>query len=50
VGVEDPAAPVVRLPRKIGTAIVSARELDEALEAASHESEPNKGASAGLDD
>jgi D-beta-D-heptose 7-phosphate kinase/D-beta-D-heptose 1-phosphate adenosyltransferase len=35
---------------KIGTAVVSARELDEALEAASHQSEPNKGASVGLDE
>jgi D-beta-D-heptose 7-phosphate kinase/D-beta-D-heptose 1-phosphate adenosyltransferase len=35
---------------KIGTAVVSARELDEALEAESHESEPNKGASVGLDE
>ena len=35
---------------KIGTAVVSARELDEALEAESHQSEPNKGASVGLDE
>jgi D-beta-D-heptose 7-phosphate kinase/D-beta-D-heptose 1-phosphate adenosyltransferase len=35
---------------KIGTAVVSARELDEALEAESHQSEPNKGASVSLDE
>lgn len=35
---------------KIGTAVVSERELDEVLEAASHQSEPNKGASVSLDD
>jgi D-beta-D-heptose 7-phosphate kinase / D-beta-D-heptose 1-phosphate adenosyltransferase len=35
---------------KIGTAVVSPRELDEALEAESHESEPNKGASVGLNE
>jgi D-beta-D-heptose 7-phosphate kinase / D-beta-D-heptose 1-phosphate adenosyltransferase len=35
---------------KIGTAVVSARELDEALEAGSHQSEPNKGASVDLDE
>ena len=35
---------------KIGTAVVSAWELDEALAAESHQSEPNKGASVGLDE
>jgi D-beta-D-heptose 7-phosphate kinase / D-beta-D-heptose 1-phosphate adenosyltransferase len=30
---------------KIGTAVVSAKELDEALEAESHPAEPNKGPS-----
>jgi D-beta-D-heptose 7-phosphate kinase / D-beta-D-heptose 1-phosphate adenosyltransferase len=35
---------------KIGTAVVSATELDEALEAESHQSEPNKGASVSLDE
>jgi D-beta-D-heptose 7-phosphate kinase/D-beta-D-heptose 1-phosphate adenosyltransferase len=35
---------------KIGTAVVSARELDEVLEAGSHQSEPNKGASVSLDE
>jgi D-beta-D-heptose 7-phosphate kinase/D-beta-D-heptose 1-phosphate adenosyltransferase len=36
--------------RKIGTAVVSARELDEALETESHQSDPNKGAILGLDE
>jgi D-beta-D-heptose 7-phosphate kinase/D-beta-D-heptose 1-phosphate adenosyltransferase len=35
---------------KIGTAVVSVRELDEALEAEAHQSEPNKGASVSLDE
>ena len=35
---------------KIGTAVVSARELDEALETESHQSDPNKGAILGLDE
>jgi D-beta-D-heptose 7-phosphate kinase/D-beta-D-heptose 1-phosphate adenosyltransferase len=35
---------------KIGTAAVSARELDEALEAESHDSDPNKGASLKLEE
>jgi len=35
---------------KIGTAVVSARELDEALDAESHQSKPNKGARVGLDE
>ena len=35
---------------KIGTAVVSAKELDEALEAESHQSEPNKGAILSLED
>jgi D-beta-D-heptose 7-phosphate kinase/D-beta-D-heptose 1-phosphate adenosyltransferase len=35
---------------KIGTAVVSARELDEALEAEAHDSDPNKGASLSLDE
>jgi D-beta-D-heptose 7-phosphate kinase/D-beta-D-heptose 1-phosphate adenosyltransferase len=35
---------------KIGTAVVSVKELDEALEAESHGSDPNKGASLGLDE
>ena len=35
---------------KIGTAVVSAWELDEALAVESHQSEPNKGASVGLDE
>jgi D-beta-D-heptose 7-phosphate kinase/D-beta-D-heptose 1-phosphate adenosyltransferase len=35
---------------KVGTAVVSARELDEALEAESHGSDPNKGASLSLDE
>jgi cytidyltransferase-like protein len=34
----------------IGTAVVSAKELDEALEADAHGSEPNKGASLSLDE
>ncbi len=35
---------------KVGTAVVSARELDEALEAGSHGSDPNKGSSLDLDE
>jgi len=35
---------------KIGTAVVSAWELDEALEAEAHDSDPNKGASLSLDE
>src|SRR5215469_14213226 len=35
---------------KIGTAVVSAKELDEALEVDAHGSEPNKGASLSLDE
>jgi len=35
---------------KIGTAVVSAKELDEALEADAHGSDPNKGASLSLDE
>ena len=35
---------------KIGTAVVSAKELDEALEAEAHGSDPNKGASLSLDE
>lgn len=35
---------------KIGTAVVSARELDEALETESHQSDPNKGAILALDE
>ena len=35
---------------KIGTAVVSAKELDEALEADAHGSEPNKGATLSLDE
>ena len=35
---------------KIGTAVVSMKELDEALEAEAHGSDPNKGASLGLDE
>jgi D-beta-D-heptose 7-phosphate kinase / D-beta-D-heptose 1-phosphate adenosyltransferase len=35
---------------KIGTAVVSMKELDEALEAEAHQSEPNKGASLSLDE
>jgi D-beta-D-heptose 7-phosphate kinase/D-beta-D-heptose 1-phosphate adenosyltransferase len=36
--------------RKIGTTVVTARELDEALEAESHRSDPNKGVSVGLEE
>ena len=35
---------------KLGTAVVSAQELDEALEAEAHQSDPSKGASLGLED
>ncbi|MBV9199565.1 MAG: D-glycero-beta-D-manno-heptose-7-phosphate kinase [Alphaproteobacteria bacterium] len=35
---------------KIGTAVVSAKELDEALEAEAHGSDPNKGASLSLEE
>ena len=35
---------------KIGTAVVSAKELDEALEVDAHGSEPNKGATLSLDE
>jgi D-beta-D-heptose 7-phosphate kinase / D-beta-D-heptose 1-phosphate adenosyltransferase len=35
---------------KLGTAVVSARELDEALEAEAHQSDPSKGASLSLEE
>jgi D-beta-D-heptose 7-phosphate kinase/D-beta-D-heptose 1-phosphate adenosyltransferase len=35
---------------KVGTAVVSIRELDEALEAEAHGADPNKGASLSLDE
>lgn len=35
---------------KLGTAVVSAQELDEALEAEAHRSDPSKGASLSLDE
>jgi D-beta-D-heptose 7-phosphate kinase/D-beta-D-heptose 1-phosphate adenosyltransferase len=35
---------------KLGTAVVSAQDLDEALEAEAHQSDPSKGASLGLED
>lgn len=35
---------------KVGTAVVTAQELDEALEAEAHQSDPSKGASLSLDE